>query len=324
MGSYRDLQRLLLRPETYLRTSGSKPLKGDLLMKTPSIILAGIIALTLLCMAGTVAAETAANGALDTPDPMEFEDLPPYDESIGADSPLYGLKLAWEDLDESFTTNESERVTKQMNHAQVRLSEAKRELAKNRTGTAEQALDLYWQKVNLTQMRLAYFGSNATGLLHAQEMQAKHQIILENLMITHPGNPGLARAYNNSQRLGEKFEEKTMTRFEKGMGMGNKTIIRAYRIGVGTYNRSGNDRGDQNANRVQAQHEEKGKDRDTATGTQQPCNASDTRGRSGQETPGPSNPASPQPGKFSDITKQGSGNANGNSDDTGNGNSRRN
>jgi len=293
-------------------------------MKIPSIILAGIIALALLCMAGTAAAETAATGAPEIPDAMEFEDLLPYEESIGADSPLYGLKLAWEDLDESFTANESERITKQMNHAQIRLSEAKRELAKNRTDTAIQALDLYWQKVNLTQTRLAYFGSNATGLLHAQEMHAKHRIVLENLMITHPGNPGLARAYNNSLGLEEKFEEKTQTRFEKGMGMGNRTIIRAYRIGVGTDNRPGNNGGDQNANQVQAQNEEKGKNRDTATGAQQQGNASDTRGRSGQETPGSSNPASPQPGKFTDTAKQGSGNASGNGDDTGNGNSRRN
>lgn len=289
-------------------------------MKIPSIILAGIIALALLCMAGTAAAETAAP---EIPDAMEFEDLPPYDESIGADSPLYGLKLAWEDLDESFTANESERITKQMNHAQVRLSEAKRELAKNRTDTAEQALDLYWQKVNLTQMQLAYFGSNATGLLHAQEMHAKHRIVLENLMITHPGNPGLARAYNNSMRLEQKFEEKTQTRFEKRLEMGNRTIIRAYRIGVGTENRAGNDTGEQNANQVQAQNEEKGKNGTTATGAQQPGNASDTRGRSGQDTNGPSNPVSPQPGKFTDTAKQGSENANGNNDNKGNGNSRR-
>jgi hypothetical protein len=324
MGSYRDL-----RDSYFVRKPTSKPAaacrsKEVCQLKIHSIILAGIIALALLCIPGTAAAEIAATGALDTPDAIEFEDLPPYDESIGADSPLYGLKLAWEDLDESFTANESERITKQMNHAQVRLSEAKRELAQNRTDTAEQALDLYWQKVNLTQTRLAYFGSNATGLLHAQEMHAKHRIVLENLMITHPGNPGLARAYNNSLGLEQKFEEKTQTRFEKGLEMGNRTIIRAYRIGVGTENRSGNNGGDQNANQVQAQNEEKGKNGNTATGTQQQGNASDTRNRSGQETPGPSNPASPQPGKITDTAKQGSGNANGNSDDTGNGNSRRN
>lgn len=293
-------------------------------MKIPSLILAGIIALALFCMAGTATAGTAETGVQDSPDAIEFEDLPPFDEPIGADSPLYGLKLAWEDLDESFTANESERVTKQMNHAQVRLSEAKRELAKNRTDTAEQALDLYWQKINLTQMRLAYFGPNTTGLLHAQEMHVKHQIVLENLMISHPGNPGLERAYNNSRGLEQKFEEKTQTRFEKGVEKNNKTIIRAYRIGARTENLAGNGEGEQNANQVQAQNEERGKNRDTVTGTQKPDNTTDTRGRSGQDTPGPSNPTSPQPGKSTDTAMQGNGNANGNSSDKGNGNSRRN
>ncbi|HII99183.1 MAG TPA: hypothetical protein HA272_08040 [Methanoregula sp.] len=293
-------------------------------MKIPSIILAGIIALALLCMVTTATAGTAETGVQDSPDSIEFEDLPLIDDPIGADNPLYGLKLAWEDLDESFTANESERVTKQMKHAQLRLSEVKVELAKNRTRTAEQALDLYWQKINLTQMRLAYFGSNATGLLHAQEMHAKHQIVLENLMISHPGNPGLERAYNNSLGLEQKFEEKTQTRFDKGVGKNNNTIIRAYRIGARTENPAGNGEGEQNANQVQAQNEERGKNRDTVTGTQKPDNTTDTRGRSGQDTPGPSNPASPQPGKSTDNAMQGSGNANGNSDDKGNGNSRRN
>ena len=202
--------------------------------------------IALLCMAGIAAAEdnvtmtaTTVPDSQNSPDIIE-PDIPPYDGPLGADSPLYGLKLALEDLDESFTTNESERVDKQMNHAQLRLSEVRRELADNRTDTAQLALDQYWQKVNITQMSLAYFGSNQTGLVHAQEMHEKHQRVLENLMLTHPNNTGLARAYNNSLKLESRFEEKTQVRFEKIMEKNNRTIIKAYRIEERQENRTAN------------------------------------------------------------------------------------
>jgi hypothetical protein len=218
-------------------------------MKRPSIIFAGLTVIALLCMAGIAAAEESATVTVTTvPDTQNSQDIiepdiPPYDGPLGADSPLYGLKLALEDLDESFTTNESERVDKQMNHARLRLSEVRRELAENRTDTAQLALDQYWQKVNITQMSLAYLGSNQTGLVHAQEMHEKHQMVLENLMLAHPNNTGLVRAYNNSLLLENKFEEKTQVRFEKIMDKNNQTIIKAYRIEVrhenGTANRTG-------------------------------------------------------------------------------------
>lgn len=312
-------------------------------MKINSIILAGIITLALLCSVGIAAAEdtvttaeTTSAGAQDTPGSGEIGDIPPYDGPIGADNPLYGLKIAWEDLDESFTTNQTQLMEKQMTHARLRLSEARRELAENRSDSAEQALELYWQKVNLTQARLAYFGSNETGLLHAQEMHIKHQIVLENLLIAHPNNTGLARAYNNGLGLEQKFQEKTQTRFEKVMEKNNQTIIKAYRIEVRTNNRAGDDEGIGNENQTQARNEEKIKARDTATVTpQQTAGKTDTRGKSGQDmstpsitkslrqdTPAPGVTASPQAGKKSDDNGQGNGNSN--SDDKANGNSRKN
>jgi hypothetical protein len=301
--------------------------KGGLSMKINLIILAGIITLALLCSVGIVAAEdtvttaeTTATGAQDMSGSAVIDEIPPYDGPIGADSPLYGLKLAWEDFDESFTTNESERVNKQMDHARLRLSEVRRELAENRSDSAEQALGLYWQKVNLTQARLAYFGSNETGLLHAQEMHAKHQIVLENLLISHPNNTGLARAYNNSLDLELKFQEKTQTRFEKVMAKNNQTIVKAYRIEVQTGNRAGEGEGVLNENRTEARNEEKIKTQKTATVTpQQPDVTTDNRGKSDQDKSTPSITASPQAGKKSEDNGQG----NGNSDDKANGNSRK-
>lgn len=239
-------------------------------MKKRIILLSGIVALTLICMIGACAAEetntsvvtapaveiltTSTNEdtvshVIETPvsNPAPAEDsgidneIAPYDGPLGPGNPLYGLKVAFEDLDESFTFNDTERLNKQMNNARLRLSEVRRELELNNTDTANRALDLYWQKINITQMRLnAFSSSNATGLLHAQEMVTKHQMVLEGLMLSHPNNTGLVRAYNNSVVLERKFEQKTQIQFERVMEKNNRTIVKAVRLEVREQERTTN------------------------------------------------------------------------------------
>ncbi len=221
-------------------------------MKQRMILLTGIITLALIFMIGACAAEenttvtatvteTAVAGATPAGNTGIDDDIAPYNGPFGLGNPLYGLKIAFEDLDESFTFNETERLNKQMNNARLRLSEVKREFILNNTGAADQALDLYWQKVNLTQMRLNVLSSsNETGLLHAQEMVTKHQAVLEGLMLSHPNNTGLARAYNNSLALERKFEEKTRVRFERVIEKDNRTIVQAVRLEVKEQERTEN------------------------------------------------------------------------------------
>ena len=200
-------------------------------MKNTHIILGGILVMALLCSVGTVAAlddnSTGAQGTGDISD-----DIAPYNGPIGADSPLHGLKLAMEDLDETFTFNDTQRVEKRLDHAQLRIAEVRRELDFNRTTTAERALDQYRQKLNLTEGSLTPFGSNATGLLHAQEMITRHQSVLANLVILYPNTTGLARAYNNSLLLEQKFGEKTEMRFARFIEKNNKTVFRAVRLEI--------------------------------------------------------------------------------------------
>ena len=109
-------------------------------------------------------------------------DIRPFEGPIGADNPLHGLKVAMEDLDETFTFNDTRRVEKQVDHAQLRIAEFRRELELNRTDSADRVLDLYWQKLNRTERSLAAFGSDEPGLLHAQEMIALHQTVLASLL----------------------------------------------------------------------------------------------------------------------------------------------
>jgi Domain of unknown function (DUF5667) len=178
----------------------------------------------LLCLTGTAAAQEDTSGTVLT------DDIEPYNGPIGADSPLYGLKLALEDMDESFTANETDRVDRQMEHARLRLSEVRRSLELNQSDSAEQALNNYWLKMNLTNATISRWGSNGTGLLHAQEQIVKHQFVLENLLAGHPNNTGLRQAYNNSLRLEERFGEKTMMKFNRTIDKNNQTIMKAIRL----------------------------------------------------------------------------------------------
>lgn len=199
------------------------------------IIFGTVVALTI----AVVFLVCAAGAQEDTSGTVLTDDIQPYNGPIGADSPLYGLKLALEDMDESFTANETERVEKQVDHARLRLSEVRRSLELNQSESAEQALNNYWLKMNLTNRTIARWSSNATGLLHAQEQIVKHQFVLENLLRSHPDNTGLQRAYSNSLRLEEKFGEKTMIRFNRTIAKNNQTIMKAIRLEQKEYNRKG-------------------------------------------------------------------------------------
>jgi len=239
-------------------------------MKKRILLLSGIVALVLICMIGACAAEetntavvTAPAGEILAAPTLEDtstlvsetpvtnpapaggsgidDEIASYDGPVGPGNPLYGLKVAFEDLDESFTFNETERLNKQMNNARLRLSEVRRELELNNTDSANRALDLYWQKINITQMRLNVLSSsNATGLLHAQEMVTKNQMVLEGLMLSHPNNTGLVRAYNNSVVLEKKFEQKTQIQFERVMEKNNRTIVKAVRLEIREQERTTN------------------------------------------------------------------------------------
>jgi hypothetical protein len=214
-----------------------------------------MMVLALFCTIGIAAAQ--ADTTTDAQVIEVSDDIAPYNGPIGAGNPLYGLKIAMEDLDETFTFNESQRMEKQLNHARLRIAEVRRELEINRTDTAQQVLELYLQKMNLTENSMVTYRSNATGLLHAQEMITKHQFVLEKLLLSHPNNTGLMRAYNNSLALEQKFEKKTEIRLERIIEKNNKTILKAVRLEIKERDRVGAGDGEQVEAEVQARAEQK-------------------------------------------------------------------
>jgi hypothetical protein len=277
-------------------------------MNNNTILCTGLFVLGLLCLSGIAAAQQDASGT-NTSGTVLVDDIAPYNGPIAADSPLYGLKLALENVDESFTANETERVDKEMDHAQIRLSEVRRSLDLNQSDSAQEALNNYWLKMDLANATISRWSSNATGLLHAQEQIVKHQLVLENLLASNPNNTGLQRAYNNSLALEDKFAEKTATQFQRISDNNNQTILKVIRLEQKEYyDRKGGWDANTTVTTAQTDDRQKGSDKGKNVGNGNPVTNVTTQVQSGPQQQGQGH--------------QQDNNGNGNSGNKGNGNSR--
>ncbi|HEX7628650.1 MAG TPA: DUF5667 domain-containing protein [Candidatus Methanoperedens sp.] len=149
-----------------------------------------------------------------SPDEL-VDDIEEYNGTMGPDNVFYGLKLAFERLDESFTFNETEKLDKKVYHSKLRISEAKTELKKKNYEGAKKAFETYKEKTKETQGSISEIKGNDSGIINAQKMVEKHQYALERLLESHPDNTGLKSAYNDSVELEDKFEEKTQKMLER-------------------------------------------------------------------------------------------------------------
>lgn len=149
-----------------------------------------------------------------SPDEL-VDDIEEYNGSIGPDNALYGLKLAFEGLDESFTLNSTERLEKKIYHSRLRISEAKTELKNKNDGGAKKAFEHYEEKINQTEESMVKNRGNDSGMIYAQKKIDKNQYALERLLELHPNNTGLLNAYNKSVELEDRFEEKTQMKLER-------------------------------------------------------------------------------------------------------------
>ncbi len=145
---------------------------------------------------------------------------------FGPGNALYGLGIAFQNIGEIFTFNSSEKLGLQVAHARQRIAEARAELKKNNTEAADKALAQYEAKMNDVNETMSKLSNNDTGLINAQKEIAKHQVILEMLLVSHPNSTGLQRAYNNSMELERKFESKVEQRLESNITKGNQTIAK--------------------------------------------------------------------------------------------------
>ena len=164
-----------------------------------------LVAIVLLALGFTVSVVGAAQ---EDRNPNAADNIEPYEGSVGPGNALYGLKIAFENIDETFTFNESEKLGKQVSRARQRIAEAKAALRNNDNAAADRAFQQYTEKSKSAEDTMSRLSENDSGIYHAQQMIAKHETVLRELLASHPGNKGLERAYNNSQTLKVKFEEK--------------------------------------------------------------------------------------------------------------------
>jgi len=218
-------------------------------MKRRLIILAGILIIALLSGTGTVVA--LGNSSTTAGDTISGSDQDP----TGPGSPLFGLKVAMEDLDETFTFNDTRRVEKQAGHAQARIEEVQRELELGQAGSAEKALGQYLRKLNQTEMSLQHFQSGTPELLQVQELVTRHQSLLADLLSRYPDSNGLTRAYNNNQQLEQKIGEKTRMKFERITDKNNKSVLMAVKLDTGKPDNSGADNSSSGGNSGQGKNE---------------------------------------------------------------------
>ena len=154
------------------------------------------------------------------------DDIEDYNGSIGPDNALYGLKLAFENIDESFTWNGTEKLGKKVSHSRLRISEAKAELKKQNNEAAEKAFEHYREKVKETEESISGISGTDSGIFNAQIMIEKHSFVLKNLSESHQNNTGLKNAYNRSLELKDKFERKTDRKIERIQTSEGKHILR--------------------------------------------------------------------------------------------------
>lgn len=176
-------------------------------MNKSRILLLGIILTVIVFTIGIAIAQDNEPSGDRSEDIVE--DIKPYDGSIGPGSALYGLKISIENLGESFTFDERQKLKIQLEHARNRIAEAEAELKNRNDDAANRAMDHFVEKIQAVDDRITGKDRNYTGLLEAQKEIAKHHFVLSHLLDDHPNSTGLMRAFNNSLKLEDNFEEKT-------------------------------------------------------------------------------------------------------------------
>ena len=139
----------------------------------------------------------------------ETYDIPPFRGLVGPKHVLYKLKIAFGNMGETFTHNNSERLYKQVLAAQHRIAEARAAFEEGNEEAAGLALGHYNDKTNEMDTTVDEPDIDATYLMHVMQMMHKHNQTLQN-MIQQQNSEGknvivLENASRNCFRLEEKF-----------------------------------------------------------------------------------------------------------------------
>ena len=190
----------------------------------------GIIVLVVAWGLGTAAGAVETTQGTASSDIVITDDVQAYYGPLVPGNPLYELKLALENLDEAFTLDTSEKVMKQVDHAEIRISEIKGLLFMNRSEEAERALDAYIEKMDLAAAGISSVPVRTSGIAEAYTQHVKHELVLYDLLQENPESTQLQQAYDHSLSLEEKFLEKSTVRIEKRLTQLNRVTARIVKI----------------------------------------------------------------------------------------------
>jgi hypothetical protein len=128
-----------------------------------------------------------------------------YNGWVGSDSPLYGLKLLIEQIDESLAGDINAKLMKQMAHAETRLSEAYAMALKNNTGAAEAALNEYARTMGQINATMDDPGVDDGTYLNMSRQFEKYQnhfrYMVNNSTLTEQSRNRWANAFNYSEQF---------------------------------------------------------------------------------------------------------------------------
>lgn len=135
------------------------------------------------------------------------DEITAYNGWIGADSPLYGLKLFFQEMGESMAGNASAKLTRQMAHAEERLSEACAMTLKNNSVAAEAALNQYIRalgRINATLDDPEVDEGTYAGMSWQFEKHQNHfRYMINDSALTGQSRNRWANAFNYSEQFRE-------------------------------------------------------------------------------------------------------------------------
>jgi len=150
----------------------------------------------------------------------ETDDIPPFEGAVGPGHALYGLKIAFGNINETFTYNSSERLGLQVSRARHRIAEARAEINNGNDKAAGLALGHYKRVMDNIGDNVNGSDINSTDLVKANEKMSKHQNTLQYMVLQKEAQgkdvEGLTDAMNNSLMLQDKFSNKLERKFQNG------------------------------------------------------------------------------------------------------------
>ena len=139
----------------------------------------------------------------------ETGDIPTFGGAVGPEHALYKLKIAFGNVDETFTYNNSERLDKQVLAAQHRIAETRAAFEEGNEEAFGLALGHYNDKIDEMDTTADESDIDATSLIHVMQMMHKQNQTLQEMIQQQNSEGrnviGLENALHNCFRLEEKF-----------------------------------------------------------------------------------------------------------------------